>query len=131
MRSARTGYLYLLMMGTDRSHFYQLFPNAIDANNRITAGVELSLPRSGWTMVAGGPAGTNRFLAIVAPSRRDFADAGLKKASPFSEFDLRETARIYAQEGARALAGKPVGCRDSAESCAGFGAAMLEMREVN
>ncbi|MCL4748395.1 MAG: DUF4384 domain-containing protein, partial [Burkholderiaceae bacterium] len=112
-------------------HFYQLFPNAIDANNRITAGVDLSLPRPGWTMVAGGPAGTNRLLAIVAPSPRDFGDAGLRKASPFSEFDLREAARVYARDGPRALAGKAVGCRESADACASFGAAMLELREVN
>lgn len=131
VRSERSGYLYLLMVGTDRSHFYQLFPNALDRNNRIVGGSEITLPRPGWAMVAGGPPGTNRFLMIVAPSPRDFSDAGLRTGSPFSEFDLRAASRAFTTEGPRALAGKAVGCREPANVCDAFGAAMFEIRETN
>jgi len=129
--SERAGFVYLLMVGTDRSHFYQLFPNALDGNNRIAAGGTLQLPRPNWMMVAGGPPGTNRFLAIVAPSPRDFASAGLKIGKPFSEFDLRATANAFAANGASVLAGMPVNCRLPPDACDAFGAAMFEIREAN
>jgi hypothetical protein len=129
--SERAGYVYLLMVGTDRAHFYQLFPNALDGNNRIAAGGTLQLPRPNWMMVAGGPPGTNRFLAIVAPSPRDFASAGLKVGKPFSEFDLRATANAFAANGANVLAGMPVNCRLPPDACEVFGAAMFEIREAN
>jgi hypothetical protein len=129
VRSARDGYLYLLMVGTDRAHFYLLFPNALDGNNRIAANTELQLPRPGWSMVAGGPPGTNRFMALVAASPRDFANAGLKVSQPFSEFDLAATERAFQADGPGALAGKAVGCRESPDICGAFGAATFEIRE--
>jgi hypothetical protein len=129
--SERAGYVYILMVGTDSSHFYQLFPNSLDTNNRITAGGTLQLPRPGWMMVAGGPPGTNRFLAIVAPSPRDFSGAGLKPGKPFAEFDLSAAAVAFATAGPAVLAGSPVNCRLSPEACDSFGSAMFEIREAD
>ena len=37
VRSARPGYLYVLMVGTDTSNFFQLFPNAIDGDTDSTS----------------------------------------------------------------------------------------------
>ena len=130
VRSAREGYLYLLMLGTDSTHFYVLFPNTLDGNNRLAAGAEVRLPRPGWSMVAGGPAGVNRFVAIVTPSPRDFASAGLKRVTPFSEFDLTVAARAYRNAGPGVFAGTPVGCRLPAAECAAYGAARFEIREI-
>jgi hypothetical protein len=131
IRSDRAGYLYLLMLGTDSSHFYLLFPNSLDSGNRLKAGVEVQLPRPGWAMVAGGPAGTNRFIALVTPTPRDFDPVGLRKTAPFGEFDIDIVGRTVRAEGAAAIAGRPVDCRDSAPSCAKFGAARFEIREID
>ena len=88
IHSSKPGYVYLLMVGTDRSQFWLLFPNAIDKNNRISSDRPLDLPRSNWRMDAAGPPGTDHFIAIVSESPRDFGDAGLKPNGPFSEFPL-------------------------------------------
>jgi serine/threonine protein kinase len=88
LRSSRAGYVYLLMVGSDRSQFWLLFPNDIDRNNAIDPGKSLSLPRSGWSMDAAGPPGIDYFLAIVSESPRDFSEAGLRPGSPFAEFSL-------------------------------------------
>lgn len=133
IRTERAGYLYLLMQGSDRSHFYQLFPNAIDADNRIEAGVELVLPRPSWTMVAGGPPGTNRFLALVAPSRRDFRAAGLIPASPdqpIGEFNLDSARVAFERFGAAVFAGEPLECTLGADRCNAYGAATFEIAEI-
>jgi hypothetical protein len=129
LRSERGGYVYLLMQGTDRSHFYQLFPNGLDKNNRLQGNAEMSLPRSNWEMVAGGPAGLNRFIALVTPSPRNFASAGLGGSQPFSEFDPQVAARVFADRGAAPFAGEPAGCKLDQQSCASYGAAVFEIEE--
>ena len=130
VRSDRAGYLYLLMLGTDASHFYLLFPNSLDSNNRVRADTELRLPRSGWSMVAGGPAGTNRLLALVSPTPRDFTPAGLRKLEPFGEFDQKAAARAFASGGVQAIAGRRADCADPTATCGRYGAARFEIREI-
>lgn len=129
LRSERDGYVYLLMQGTDRSHFYQLFPNGLDKNNRLRANTDMSLPRSNWEMVAGGPAGLNRFVALVTPSARNFTSAGLGSSQPFSEFDPEMAAKVFADRGAAAFAGEPVGCKLDAPSCESYGAVVFDIEE--
>jgi hypothetical protein len=131
VRSSRPGFLYVLMVGTDRSHFYQLFPNSLDGNNQLKANTTVRLPREGWLMKADGPGGTNRFVALIAPSPRDFSAAGLKATGQFSEFDLGLAERAFSTHGASAFAGAPVRCPGTAEFCAPYGAAQFEIREVN
>lgn len=79
--------------GTDAEHVILLFPNEIDKNNHIAAGGAIDLPRPGWSMVAGGPAGTNHFIALVTENPRDFAKGRLVKVGPFAEFAFGLTAR--------------------------------------
>lgn len=69
LRSNKSGYLYILMVGTDRQHFYKLFPNSVDEKNRVEAGKEVTLPRTGWVMVADGPPGSDQFVAVVGGTR--------------------------------------------------------------
>ena len=72
VRSNRAGYLYVLQVGSDGKTFNQLFPNKIDADNRIGIETPLDLPRSNWRVRAGGPTGNSYLLAIVAPEQRNF-----------------------------------------------------------
>lgn len=129
LRSERDGYVYLLMQGTDQSHFYQLFPNGLDGNNRLRGNIEMSLPRSNWEMVAGGPAGLNRFIALVTPSPRNFAAAGLGSSQPFGEFDPQLASKVFASRGAAPFAGEPTGCRLAEPQCATYGAVTFEIEE--
>jgi hypothetical protein len=118
------------MVGTDRAHFNLLFPNAIDARNRIEAEKELRLPRPGWSMVAGGPPGTNHFVAIVSENPRDFSAAGLKKVDPFAEFPLEAAAEVARSQPAEPspFAGKPV-CATGAPCSDAYGAATFTIEE--
>lgn len=128
--SGKAGYVYVLMVGTDKSHFNLLFPNAIDDKNRIAAGQTLDLPRSGWAMTAGGPKGANHFVALVSENPRDFSAAGLKKVDPFGEFPLDAAAKLAASAGNAAFAGTPV-CKDGKACSTRYGAAIFSVEEVD
>ncbi|MBV8030079.1 MAG: caspase family protein [Betaproteobacteria bacterium] len=84
LMSSHPGYVYLLMVGSDGKSFDMLFPNTIDQNNAIQAGQPLKLPRPSWEIKAGGPAGKDHLLAVVADSPRDFSKVGMQPAGPFS-----------------------------------------------
>ncbi|MGH8732197.1 MAG: caspase family protein, partial [Burkholderiales bacterium] len=84
LTSSHAGFLYVLMVGSDGKTFDMLFPNQLDNNNAVQPGQSLRLPRANWMVKAGGPAGKNHLLAIVADSPRDFAKMGMVPAGPFS-----------------------------------------------
>lgn len=84
LQSSHAGYVYLLMAGSDGKNFDLLFPNKRDDRNLIQANETWNLPRSGWAFRAGGPAGSDRLLAIVSDKPRDFSGVGMKPAGPFS-----------------------------------------------
>jgi len=69
VKSSTPGYIYVYLAGTDKSHFYLLFPNALDRDNRIEADKLVQLPRKGWHITAGGPPGVNHIVTIVSPDR--------------------------------------------------------------
>jgi hypothetical protein len=71
--SSHAGHVYLVMLGSDRKSFYVLFPNALDADNRIEAGKPLALPRPDWKLMAQGPAGTNHLLVMVTDTPRNLS----------------------------------------------------------
>ena len=87
VQSDRAGYVYVAMAGSDSKSLYLLFPNDLDQNNAIAAGQQLLLPRPNWRVKAGGPAGTDSLLVIVADGPRDLGalagSAGAVKAGPF------------------------------------------------
>jgi hypothetical protein len=125
-----SGYVYVLLAGTDANHLYLLFPNASDNNNQITANATLLLPRPEWRVYAGGPPGVNRVLVLVSPRPRDFAPAGLRLSEPFSEFSQTALHAAIARNGPAALAGSAE-CIQGATNCdTAFGAAMFEVLEV-
>jgi hypothetical protein len=71
IKSARDGYVYLVLLGSDRKSFYVLFPNGLDRDNAIRANTPLKLPRPDWQVVAQGPVGTDHLLVIVSDTPRD------------------------------------------------------------
>lgn len=84
IRSSHSGYLYLMMAGSDGKTFDLLFPNKLDGNNSIQAGQAMQFPRANWEIIAQGPAGTDHILAIVADAPRDLARLPMVNAGPFS-----------------------------------------------
>ena len=139
LSSREGGYVYVLMVGSDGETFDLLFPNQLDKANLIGPGERMVLPRQNWQMVAGGPAGKNTLLAIVADSPRDFGRAGLKPAGVFSEVAAVAAKDIQLVSSAAASA-ETSECADAihatrnisiAKRCSNaYGAALLTLEEV-
>ena len=72
VESNRAGYLYVLQVGSDGKTFNLLFPNRMDSNNRIAAGVQ-RLPHAGWRLRPDGPEGVSHLLALVSSVPKDFS----------------------------------------------------------
>jgi hypothetical protein len=86
IKSSHDGYLYLVLLGSDKKSFYMLYPNKLDGNNRIQAGKTINLPNQSWQIKAAGPAGVDHILVLVADSERDLKileALGADKNSPF------------------------------------------------
>lgn len=137
--SSHDGYIYVVLLGSDKSSFYLLFPNDRDRENQIKAGETVKLPRPNWRIRAQGPAGLDRMLVVVSEAERELAPPGARKAGPFvqSLSDaagranlqwLLGTARLQSQPqclrgGAARTAADSRACSDA------FGAALVEFTE--
>jgi dihydrofolate reductase len=122
----------VFLSGTDKSHFYLLFPNEIDKNNRIEANTEVVLPRKSWAITAGGPPGTNHIVTVVSRNPRDLKRVGLRAAGDeIPEFDLAQAEQLWAARtaGVSPFVGDAV-CAAGAACDAGYGASLLEVEEV-
>jgi len=86
IKSSHDGYLYLVLLGSDKKSFYVLYPNKLDGDNRIQAGKAVNLPKSSWQIKAAGPIGIDNILAIVADSPRDLKMLGALGDDPNSPF---------------------------------------------
>ncbi|MFA9215798.1 MAG: caspase family protein [Sphingomonadaceae bacterium] len=137
--SSHDGYLYLVLLGSDNSSYYLLFPNDRDHDNQIKAGQTIKLPRPDWRIRAQGPAGVDRMLVVVSEAERDLSLLGNRKAGPFvqslSDANgranlqwLLSTARQQSQPscqpgGAKRTAANSRLCSDA------YGAALVEFTE--
>lgn len=132
IRSAKGGFVYVLMVGTNRSDFFLLFPNAVDKNNLIKSGQQLDLPRPKWKLVAEGPSGTDHFVVIVSDHPRDFSAAGLKTVDSFATFPLEQADRLYKNHtGSTPLFAGNAICPDSGPNCSeSYGAAVFSIEEI-
>lgn len=129
VRASHAGYLYVQMVGSDSSNFYQLFPNAVDRDNRVKAGQTIQLPRAGWRMGVEGPAGIDHFVAIVADTPRRFDSAGLAPGALFSEFPIARAAEL--QRGYTGTTPLFAGVPDCAPGCSPlYGASRFAIEEV-
>lgn len=81
--SPRDGYLYIALAGSDNKSLYLLYPNTLDTDNAIKANRTVDLPGARWRITAGGPAGTNTLLVLVADSPRDVSQLTGDKEGPF------------------------------------------------
>jgi hypothetical protein len=98
--SARAGHVYIALAHADGRGLTLLYPNALDDNNRIAAGVPLRLPGPKWAVLAQPPAGTETLLALVTDRPRDLNALLLdpdSRASPFmrSLVDARGRAVLH------------------------------------
>jgi serine/threonine protein kinase len=132
VQSEKSGFLYILMVGTDKNHIYLLFPNALDRNNQVLGGKGISLPRPGWAMTAGGPPGINHFVAMVSDHPRDFSKVDLTKAGAFSEFSPAKVESLLGSGtgDSPVLAGTPI-CKVNADCSSAYGAAKFSIAEIN
>ena len=136
VKSERDGYLHVFLVGTDSAHLYRIFPNGLDDDNRIRAGVETTLPRTPrgrkpWSLQAGGPPGTNHFVAIVTGQPRDFTEAGLARNGDFPEFDLATLRRRWDEGADRAWIGGRPACPAGGAPCElAYGAARFTIEEL-
>ena len=142
LSSTHSGFVYILMVGSDGKTFDMLFPNKFDAQNALRAGDRLSLPRPSWRIKSGGPAGKNYLLAIVTDSPRDFSKLGFKSAGPFAIVDANlSTAREIQRLSANSPGTAHDECLDgekrkrnliAQQRCSSaYGAAMAVIDEVN
>lgn len=72
LQSARGGYLYVLLWDKAAEQLSQIFPNALDKDNRIVAGRPVKFPRPAWAYEADPPMGPWSVMVIVSESPRHF-----------------------------------------------------------
>jgi hypothetical protein len=125
IQSSHDGYVYLVLLGSDRKSFYVLYPNGLDQNNRIKARQNLQLPRADWRLEAAGPPGEDHLLVMVTSSPRKIDRLEMTEPdakNPFT-FALNEIG------GRTALINFLVHNKDG-EGSERFGAKLLTLKEV-
>lgn len=127
--SDRSGYVYVALAGSDNQSLTLLFPNELDAQNRIEKDQQLLLPRPHWPVKAAGPAGTDTLLVMVTDAPRDWKALPKAGGSPFARAlnDAQGRTRLNTLLGGIA----PGSCRPSAvQACSdAYGAVMLTVEE--
>jgi len=100
VKSEKEGHLYVFLHGSD-GVLLQVFPNTTAKSNRMRAGQTLVLPppQSDWAMKASGPAGTDRFLAIVSAWPRDFSAIGLQVQDGYGQASVDAVAAAAKRQG--------------------------------
>lgn len=131
VKSSIPGYLYVYLAGTDQNHFYLLFPNALDKNNRIEANKLVQLPRKGWHITAGGPAGVNHIVTMVSPFPRDLDKLGLNMADTIPEFDMNQAAKAWVEHKGPGSPFVPPALCEAGSTCSqGYGASLVHIEEI-
>ncbi|SPB18855.1 serine/threonine protein kinase [Caballeronia novacaledonica] len=131
LTSNRDGYVYVFVVDP-ANQYLQLFPNALDRDNRITRKKRLVLPRPGWPMQAGEPVGENHFIAIVSAAPRDFSALDFAHDAVFASLsaEAQHAAATQRTLTASPFAGKP-SCDEKAASCpVAYGAAAFKIDVV-
>ena len=125
IQSSHTGYVYLVLLGSDRKSFYVLYPNGLDQNNKILAGQTLRVPKPEWQIKSAGPAGTNQMLVMVSDSPRKLDQLVMAEPSATEPF----TYALNNFEGRSALIRflTSSGADVASES---FGAKIISIKEV-
>lgn len=137
VKSAKDGYLYVALAGSDNKSLQLLFPNALDTDNRIRAGRPLLLPRAQWQIKASGPAGTDSLLVLVADGPRDLEPLASAKEGPFvvSLNDANGRAQLGAlmttSRSVSTAACTSASARRSNPACSdAYGASLVTLEEI-
>ncbi|MFT3858223.1 MAG: serine/threonine-protein kinase [Aquabacterium sp.] len=131
VKSSVPGYLYVYLAGTDKNHFYLLFPNALDRHNRIEADKLVQLPRKGWHITAGGPPGVNHIVTIVSPVERDLSGLGLNTKDAIPEFDMATAEKMWSEhKGPGSPFVGPAVCEPGTACDQRYGATLVHIEEV-
>jgi hypothetical protein len=125
IKSSHDGYIYLVLLGSDRKSFYVLYPNGLDKDNRIKAGQTRKLPRPDWQLEAAGPPGTDHLLVMVSSSPRQIDRLTMAEPSATNPF----TFALNEIGGRAALINFLVHNKDG-EGSESFGAKLLTLKEV-
>lgn len=133
--SREPGFLYLLMAGSDGKTFELIYPNAIDGNNKISAGQTVRLPSSNWQLTPQGPAGKSTLLAVVSDLPTDFAQSGFRTAGIFSNANASaardiQLLTITPNSSCITVAKKKPSDAPSTNCSGSYGAATIEIDEV-
>jgi hypothetical protein len=131
VKSSEPGYLYVYLAGTDQNHFYLLFPNALDKANRIEANKLVELPRKGWHITAGGPAGVDHIVTVVSPYPRDLSQLGLNMQDSIPEFDMAKAKAMWEASAGQGspFVGAPL-CKEKTPCDGRYGASLVHIEEV-
>ncbi|ACB36311.1 serine/threonine protein kinase [Leptothrix cholodnii SP-6] len=134
LRANVAGHVYVYLVGTEGRQIELLFPNAIDADNRVAVNQELVLPRPAWRITAAGPPGIDHLVALVSPTPLRMRDTGA--SAPAGEallaFDDALARSLWqAGDGQRSgFVGEP-DCPAAGAPCArNYGASLLRIEEV-
>ena len=127
VRSSSAGHVYVLIANAATNQLTLLFPNALDQDNQIAAGTELSLPRAAWKTAAQAPAGTRSILTVVSAMPRDLQAAGWKRDGPYASYALG--ADLASTSAGPAVLGAPI-CATSAACSAAYGMAQFDLNVV-
>jgi Caspase domain/Domain of unknown function (DUF4384) len=125
VKSSHDGYIYLVLLGSDRKSFYVLYPNGLDKDNRIKAGQTRKLPRPDWQLEASGPPGMDHLLVMVTASPRQIDRLTMAEpsaANPFT-FALNEI-------GGRAALINFLVHNKNDQGSESFGAKLLTLKEI-
>ena len=87
VNSDTSGYLYLLMLGTDNEQIVFLLPNEEFVNNKLIKDKSVTIKSK---ILAMGPAGTDHLLAIVSDTPLDYKNMNLEKIGPYSFMQSNE-----------------------------------------
>jgi hypothetical protein len=122
--SKHDGHVYIVLLGSDQTSFYLLFPNGLDGSNTIKANVPMRLPRPNWGVVAGGPPGTDHVLVLVTDNPRDLSVLSSNAANPEAPY----TFKAADTGGRRELINFVIG--EGVRGSPRFAAAWLKVEEV-
>ena len=131
LRSARDGWVHLLLWDRASGQVSLIFPNDSDPDHAIAAGQWLSFPRTAWHYEADEPAGDWELLALVSESPRDFSALGFVKQAGVLIASQHGMEQALDRAGGLTLAGKTI-CPAGAPTCAsGYAALRFTVQETN
>lgn len=125
IKSKTDGYLYLVLLGSDASSFYLLYPNGLESDNFIKAGQTVKVPKPDWGIKAAGPEGTDRLLVMVSDSPRKLDTLQMAKPTEKAPY----TFALNDLGGRSALINYLTGSGIDGKS-ESFGAQLISIKEV-